>query len=77
MSNRLDQKREVELQPTRYEYAVKKLTDLGYEVHKVSKTYLCFWHKGKGITFYPYSGWFTGKGITDGRGIANLLNQLK
>lgn len=77
MSNRLDKQRESKLQPVRYEIAVDKLTALGYEVYKVSTTYLTFWHKGHPITFYPYSGWFTGKLITDGRGLENLLKQLK
>lgn len=76
MSNRLNKDREQKLQPTRYEYAVQKLTGMGYEVHQVTKTYLIFWHKGNGITFYPYSGWHTGKGIIDGRGLANLIKQL-
>ena len=34
-------------------------------------------HKGNTIFFYPYTGWFTGKGVKDGRGLSNLLKQLK
>ena len=29
------------------------------------------------VKFFPYSGWHTGKSIKDGRGIENLLKQLK
>ena len=29
------------------------------------------------INFFPFSGWFSGKKIKDGRGIENLINQLK
>ncbi len=32
---------------------------------------------GSKIKFYPYSGWATGKTIKDGRGLENLLKQLK
>jgi hypothetical protein len=77
MSNRLDQEREEKLQPMRMEYAIQKLTGLGFEVDKLSETAIAFEHKGAMVTFYPYSGWATGKSIKDGRGIDNLLKQLK
>lgn len=77
MSNRLDQNREKELQPKRIAFAVKKLNELGFISMEVDNTKIKFWHKGEPVTFFPYSGWHTGKSIKDGRGLDNLLNQLK
>lgn len=34
------------------------------------------YHKGSAITFFPYTGWFTGKSVVDGRGINNLIRQI-
>lgn len=36
-----------------------------------------FEYKGSNIKYYPYSCWATGKTIKDGRGLENLINQLK
>ena len=36
-----------------------------------------FEYKGHIVKYFPYSGWATGKTITDGRGLMNLSNQLK
>lgn len=77
MSNRIDKERESELQPKRIEYAAKKLNELGYMSLDIDSTKIVFWHKGEPCLLYPYSGWHTGKTIKDGRGLQNLLNQLK
>jgi len=77
MSNRLDKEREAELQPTRIEYAKKALLDLGYPVIVEDNTKIEIFHKGEKVTLFPYSGWHTGKSIKDGRGLQNLLKQLK
>lgn len=74
---RLDKEREQILQPERIDFAKQKLTEKGFEIHFEVKTELRFNYKGNEIKFYPYSGWFSGKGINDGRGIKNLLKQLK
>jgi len=37
---------------------------------------LQFSFKDEIVTLYPYSGWHTGKSITDGRGINKLLTQI-
>lgn len=65
---RLDKERQQELEPQRINFAVQKLSEIGIEVTSKDSTK---------ITFFPYSGWHTGKGIKDGRGINNLLKQLK
>lgn len=77
MSNRLDQEREERLQPTRIEFAIKEIEKLGYKIVYKDKTKVIFDFKDSSVTIYPYSGWFTGKTVQDGRGLQNLLNQLK
>ena len=77
MSNRLNQEREVRLQPHRANIAVQELAKLGKEMVEVDEKRIKFIHNGNTITFWPYSGWASGKGIKDGRGLENLLKQLK
>jgi hypothetical protein len=76
MSNRLNQEREKELEPKRYQYAKNKLAELGIELTYEHDQYIQFIWNGNKITHYNYTGWHTGKGIKDGRGIENLLKQL-
>jgi len=73
---RLDIDKQNKLEPKRIEHAAHKLISLGYDV-KQTGVVLQFQHNGETIRFYPYSGWHTGKGIKDGRGLKNLINQLK
>ena len=58
-------------------YAKAQIEALGYTVteNKANKC-LEFLYKGNTIRIFPYKGWFTGKGIKDGRGIAKLLKQI-
>lgn len=75
---RLDSERQEKLEPLRIEYAKKKITELGFTiVEEYSHELVILDSKGGKILFYPYSGWHTGKNIQDGRGIENLLKQLK
>lgn len=74
---RLNIERQKELEPERIKHAIKKLNELGYMTIESDNTKIKFWHKGEPCLFYPYSGWHTGKTIKDGRGLNNLLNQLK
>lgn len=73
---RLDPKRQNELEPKRIEFAKQEIEKLGYEVTVQGKQ-LTFMHNSQMITFFPYSGWASGKGIEAGRGLQNLLKQLK
>lgn len=73
---RLDIERQNELEPFRVRYAKGKIQELGYEIVSETKTAINFEFKGSIVTFYPYSGWHSGKTIKDGRGINNLLKQL-
>jgi hypothetical protein len=74
---RLNTKRQAELEPKRMDAAVEKLAELNISATRTSDTELEFEWKGNTIKYWPYSGWHTGKGIKDGRGLQNLLKQLK
>lgn len=76
MSKRLNQDREKELQPQRMVYAATKIGELGLTIIYEDETTLKFIYKDEEITIWPYSGWFSGKGVKQGRGIENLLKQL-
>jgi len=77
MSSRLDQQRELVLAPKRMAYAIERLTNEGYSVNQIAGTEINFTHKGNLIKFYPYSGWYSGKGIGSGRGIEVLIKKLR
>lgn len=77
MSNRLDKDKQIKLEPKRIEYAKKKITENGYDIIYEDNTKIQFIFLGKKVTFFPYSGWASGSSIIDGRGIDNLLKQLK
>lgn len=66
-----------EWQPERMAHAIKKITALGFVIDYQDNSKIQFMFKGNLITFFPYTGWHTGKGIIDGRGLWNLLKQLK
>lgn len=61
----------------RMDYAIKKLTEAGMEVDRVDDKTLQFLYQGEIVSFWPWKGWHSGKSIKDGRGLRNLLNQLK
>ena len=58
------------------DYAILKLSEMGFRWQS-DETKITFEYKGHKVTLFPYSGWHTGKSIKDGRGIDNLLKQLK
>lgn len=78
MSNRLDKEREEILTPKRKEYAIKKLQEKGiYEITCVDDKRIEFYRtRDKKVVLFPYSGWWSGKGIGSGRGINELLKLL-
>ncbi len=73
---RLDQDRQNTLEPIRMTSTKQVLENLGFKVTVFGKTRLEFIYKGSIVMFYPYSGWFTGKAVKDGRGFNKLLTQL-
>lgn len=77
MGGRLNKERKEELEEPRMDFAIRKLTEAGYEVARMNDNELNFLFKGNNIKFFPYTGWHTGKGIKDGRGLQKLLDQIK
>lgn len=65
-------------EPSRTEYARQLIENLGYktEYDSVNKC-LTFQLNSNIIKMYPFTGWFTGRGIGDGRGIHNLIRKLE
>lgn len=72
---RLDKKRQDKLEPIRIQTAINKLNKIVF-ILSVTDKEIRFMYKDHIITFYAYSGWFTGKTVTDGRGLDNLIKQL-
>lgn len=77
MSNRLDQEREARLQPIRMRTSITKLIGVGITDMTHDETMIQFEYNKQLISFWPYSGWHSGKGIVAGRGIDKLIKQLK
>lgn len=74
---RLDQERQNKLEPSRMETAKSVLSKMGFDVKIGSDNKsLQFVHKGEIITYWPYSGWASGKTIKDGRGFTTLIRQI-
>lgn len=77
MSSRLDKDREAELQPKRILVAKAEIIKRDLPITYEDANRIDFTYKGNRISYYPYSGWHTGKGIIDGRGFKHLFDQLK
>lgn len=75
--SRLNKERQEQLEPKRMQVAKDAINKLGLTITFSDETTLRFLYKESTITYYPYSGWATGKTIRDGRGLQNLLKQLK
>ncbi len=64
------------MEPKRIEYARCGIERLGYDVICNEKE-LTFTFNGSVVHFWPYSGYFNGKSVISGRGLNNLLKQIK
>ena len=73
---RLNIERQERLEPERIAYAVERLEEMGYTITHRDNTRIQCIHRGHPVTFFPHSGWATGRTIKDGRGLKNLLKQL-
>lgn len=60
----------------RIEYILKKIDEKGHEIWYYDNTKIEFVFNGNIVTYFPNSGWATGKGIQDGHGLNNLLEQI-
>lgn len=74
---RLNTEKQEEEEPKRAAFAIKQLQKLGIVEFEIDDRSLKFTYKNVTVKIYPYSGWFTGKGIQDGRGISELIFKLK
>lgn len=81
---RLDIERQNRLEPVRKEKALKELSKLICKgqlfddvFYNITDKYVQFDFERYKITFWFYSGWHSGKTIKDGRGLKNLMKQLK
>lgn len=64
-------------EPGRWEYVLKVLREKGYTpVEDPENKCIRFSFNGNTVTVWPYTGWFSGKGVKDGRGIKKLLKQI-
>lgn len=61
----------------RMKYALAELNKLGVTILHYDETKIVIDNNFSKVTFYPFTGWFTGKSVKDGRGIKNLLKQLR
>ena len=65
-----------EEQAKRLAYDKEQITALGYAITHETETELNFLFKNHNVKLFPYSGWFSGKSVKDGRGLKNLLKQI-
>ena len=73
---RLDTDRQNKLEPKRMQSAIKEIEKKGLVYSQESEKELLILYNGNWIKYFPYSGWASGKGIKDGRGLKKLLKQL-
>ena len=74
----LNLKKRNEKEPGRWEYILRNLREMGYKpVEDKENKKILFSFQGNTITVWPYTGWFSGKGITDGRGTKKLFKQIR
>lgn len=73
---RLDLEKQKELEPKRMAFAVLTLEKAGFKPAIVNPAKIEFIFKNEKISFWPYSGWHSGKTIKDGRGLNSLLDQI-
>lgn len=59
------------------DYALRELRKIGIDPIQQGDNEIVFGWKGEWVKLFPFTGWHTGKSIKDGRGINNLLKQLK
>lgn len=74
---RLNTERQNKLEPIRLRTAINEIQKLGLTIINCTDKMIEFEYKGQPVKYFPYSGWATGKTIKDGRGLENLINQLK
>lgn len=62
-------------EPSRFQYAIDNIMQAGHRVGKVPGDNKCLMINGY-IKLWPYTGWWSGKGVGSGRGVHNLIKEL-
>jgi len=77
--SRLNEERQLTLEPQRMESTRKALEDLGCQVEQISNsTMKITTPTGFPVAFWPYSGWFSGKKpVGSARGFSKLVAKLR
>ena len=65
------------IQKERLEYAKMRIEELGYDIFFEIDYEIRFIFEDYPVYLFPYSGWHSGSTIKDGRGLENLLKQIK
>lgn len=65
------------IEAERLAYCKSLLIAAGFDITKETEIELHFKFKNETIRLFPYSGWFTGKSVIDGRGIKKLMEQIQ
>ncbi len=65
------------IQKERLEYAKMRIEGLGYDIFFENDYEIRFNFEENPVYLFPYSGWFQGFTINKGRGLNNLLKQIK
>lgn len=64
-------------EPGRVAFVEKQLANIGYKTeYDGFNKCLIFKYKGNTCKIYPFTGWWTGKGIGSDRGVKKLLRKL-
>lgn len=64
------------IEPSRFEYAIDRLKSAGYRVEKDPEDFKSL-IVNRYIRLWPFTGWWSGKGIGSGRGIHKLIEKLE
>ena len=62
-------------EPSRFEYATNLIFKAGHRVGRDPNDSKCLVVNGY-IKLWPYTGWWSGKGVGSGRGVHRLLEKL-
>lgn len=68
-------KERIKVEPSRFQYATDLIMEAGHRVGLDKNDDKVLTINGY-IKLWPYTGWYSGKGIGSGRGVHNLLNKL-
>lgn len=64
-------------EPSRWQYILRELKEKGYDPQEDNENKcIRFLFHDNTITVWPYTGWFSGKRIKDGRGTKKLFRQI-